>query len=70
MKFAAENMHDVWTWLDGIDANVTVELGPGVALPSVSTVADVRALPAWPPELRIVLDDERQPVVVVRIERR
>jgi len=38
-----------------------------VALPGVPTVADVRALPVWPAGLRLVV--ERQPVVVLRVER-
>jgi hypothetical protein len=68
VKFAAENMDDVRTWLEGIDNNLNVELGPGVALPGVHTVADVRALPAWPLGLWIVV--ERHPIIAVRIEQR
>ena len=54
----------MWTCLDGI---VRVDLDSGVALPGVPTVADVRALPVWPAGLRLVV--ERQPVVVLRVER-
>ena len=43
-----------------------MELGPGVALPGVHTAADVRALPAWPFGLWIVV--EREPVIAVRVE--
>jgi hypothetical protein len=67
VKFAAENMDDIRTWLERIDGNVKVELGPGVALPGVLTVADIRALPAWPFGLCIVV--EREPVIAVRIEK-
>jgi len=67
MDYTPENMDAVWTCLDGIDGSVKVDLDSGVALPGVPTVADVRALPVWPAGLRLVV--ERQPVVVLRVER-
>jgi len=67
MKFYPENMKDVWTVLDGLDGNVTVELEGGVALPGVPTVSDVKALPTWPHGLRLVVD--RGPPLLVRLER-
>jgi len=46
---------------------MTVALEPGVALPGVLAVSDIKALPTWPVGLRLVID--RQPIVRVRVER-
>ncbi len=73
MDFTPEDMEAVQTCLEGIDGNVPVTVEPAAAVllmpDTVRTVADMRALPAWPAEqLRLVVE-RWKPDVDVRIER-
>ena len=66
-------MEAVQTCVEGIDGKVPVTVEPAAAVllmpDTVRTVADIRALPAWPAEqLRLVVE-RWKPDVDVRIER-
>jgi hypothetical protein len=64
--FKPKNIGDVRVLLGGLADDVPVTLGPGVLLPDVRTVVDLRALQAWSKGYRLVV--ERHPVVDVRVE--
>ena len=73
MDFTPEDMEAVQTCVEGIDGNVPVAVEPAAAVllmpDTVRTVADIRALPAWPAEqLRLVVA-RWKPDIDVRIER-
>jgi len=52
--FKSKNMGDVRLRLGGLADDVPVTLGPGVLLPDVRTVGDLRALRAWSKSYRLV----------------
>jgi hypothetical protein len=64
--FKPKNMGDVHVSLGGLADDVPVTLGPGVLLPDVRTVRDLRALRAWSKGYRLVV--ERHPLIEVRVE--
>ena len=64
--FKPKNMGDVHVLLGGLTDDVPVTLGPGVLLPDVRTVGDLRALRAWSKGYGLVV--ERHPLVEVRVE--
>ena len=64
--FKPKNMGDVGLRLAVLADDVPVTLGPGVLLPDVRTVGDLRALRAWSKGYRLVI--ERHPSVVVKVE--
>ncbi len=66
MSYTPEKMAQVRSWLYEIDDSVPVTLTPGVRLPDVRTVGDLRALPAWPKGYRLVV--KRHPFIKVRVE--
>ena len=64
--FKPKNMGDVRLRLGSIADDVPVNLGPGVKLPSVRSVGDLRRLTGWPLKHRLVI--ERTDLVEVRVE--
>ena len=49
MRYAPQTAEVLRTVLDGLDPDMPVKLESGVPL-AATTVADLRALAAWPPE--------------------
>ncbi len=64
--FKPKNMGDVRLRLGSIADDVPVKLGPGVKLPLVRSVGDLRRLTAWPLKHRLVI--ERADFLEVRVE--
>jgi hypothetical protein len=64
--FKPKNMGDVRLRLSRIADEVPVKLGPGVKLPSVCSVGDLRRLTAWPLKHRLII--ERANLLKVRVE--
>jgi hypothetical protein len=64
--FKPKNMGDVRLRLGSIADAVPVKLGPGVKLPPVRSVGELRRLTAWPVKHRLVI--ERADVLEVRVE--
>ena len=55
--------------LVGLDPDMPVEIEPGILL-AAKNVGDLRALTAWPPDLRLIRPgDPRLPESVVTVER-
>src|SRR5271169_1783125 len=68
-RYAPQTVGVLRTILDGLDPDMPVELESGVPLVA-TTVADLRALDAWPPDLRLIRpSDPRLPESVVTVER-
>ena len=73
-NYVPENMNHVRLLLGGLDDDVAVKLTPGVQLPpTVRTVADLLAQPAWPTGLRFAVKrrapfERRASFVEVRVE--
>jgi hypothetical protein len=69
MRYAPQTVGVLRTILDGLVADMPVELERGVPLVA-TTVADLRALEAWPPDLRLIRpSNPRLPESVVTVER-
>jgi hypothetical protein len=69
MRYAPQTVGVLRTVLDGLDPDMPVELESGVPLVA-TTVADLRALAAWPPDLCLIRpSDPRLPESVVTVER-
>jgi hypothetical protein len=66
--FKPKNMGDVRLRLGSIADDVPVKLGPGVKLPSLRSVGDLRRLTAWPLKHRLVI--ERTDFLEVKVELR
>jgi len=66
LRYLLKNMGDVQLCLRGMDGGVVVKCGTGTKLEDVYTVADLRALRAWPRELRLLVN--REPPGLVRVE--
>jgi hypothetical protein len=69
MRYAPQTVGVLLTVLDGLDPDMPVELERGVPLVA-ATVADLRALAAWPSDLRLIRpSNPRLPESVVTVER-
>ena len=69
MRYAPQTVGVLRAILDGLVADMPVELERGVPLVA-TTVADLRALEAWPPDLRLIRpSNPRLPESVVTVER-
>ena len=69
MRYAPQTVGVLRTILDGLDPDMPVEVERGVPLVA-TTVADLRALAAWPPDLRLIRPSNPQrPESVVTVER-
>ena len=69
MRYSANTIEEMQKLLLGYRDNMRVEIGTGVAI-TAKTVADLRALPAWPDGLVLDIHVDLDPrLSVVRIER-
>lgn len=69
MRYAANTIEEMQKLLLGYRENMRVEVEIGVAV-TASTVADLRALPAWPDGLALNIHIDLDPrFSVVRVER-
>ena len=69
MRYAANTIEEMQKLLLGYRDNMRVEVEPDVAV-TASTVADLRALPAWPDGLVLNIHVDLDPrFSVVRVER-
>jgi hypothetical protein len=69
MRYAPQTAEVLRTVLDGLDPDMPVELESGVPLVA-TTVADLRALDAWPSDLCLIRpSNPRLPESVVTVER-
>ena len=69
MRYAANTIEEMQKLLLGYRDNMRVEVETGVAV-TASTVADLRALPAWPDGLVLNVHVDLDPrLSVVRVER-
>jgi hypothetical protein len=69
VRYSANTIEEMQKLLLGYRDNMRVEIGTGVAI-TAKTVADLRALPAWPDGLVLDIHVDLDPrLSVVRIER-
>ena len=69
IRYTPQTAEVLRTVLDGLDPDMPVVLESGVTLVA-ATVADLRALAAWPPELRLIRPSNPWlPESVVTVER-
>ena len=69
MRYAANTIEEMQKLLLGYRDNMRVEAEPGVAV-TATTVADLRALPAWPDGFALNIHVDLDPrFSVVRVER-
>src|ERR1700684_1468034 len=69
MRYAPQTVGVLRTLLVGLDPDMPVEIEPGILL-AAKNVADLRALTAWPPDLRLIRPGEpRLPEGGVTVQR-
>ena len=69
MRYAPQTVRVLRMVLVGLDPDMPVEIEPGILL-AAKNVADLRALTAWPADLRLIRPgDPRLPESVVTVER-
>ena len=70
MRYTPKTVGDLLLVLSGLDSNMPVEVEPDIPL-AAKTVADLRALTAWPRGLVLIVPRDRgHPESVVKVERR